>query len=155
MKPLFTLLAAVAALFCAPALADPEIRVTGAWARATPPNAATAAVYLTVWNGGDRLDRLTGASTALAAEAKLHGHAEEAGVLRMRPLAAVEVAPGDSAVLEPGGRHIMLFGLKQQLETGSTVPLTLHFESTGPVEVRAQVLPITSRGPEPHDHGHR
>jgi copper(I)-binding protein len=42
-------------------------------------------------------------------------------------------------VLKPGGIHMMMIGLKQQLNEGETVALTLMFEKAGAVEVTARI----------------
>lgn len=85
------------ALVVAPALAQQtpqSIEVTAPWARATPPGARTGAVYLTLASKGATADRLVDASTPAAAEAQLHVESNDNGVMRMRPLAAVDLPPG-------------------------------------------------------------
>jgi hypothetical protein len=57
----------------------------------------------------------------------------------MRPVAAIEIAPGAPTVLEPGGLHIMLVGLGQKLVEGGTLPLTLTFEQAGSIELEAPI----------------
>jgi len=42
----------------------------------------------------------------------------------MRPVAALPVQPGNPVTLAPGGYHIMLMGLKQQLKQGDSFPVT-------------------------------
>ena len=41
--------------------------------------------------------------------------------------------------LDPGGYHLMLIDLTEDLAPGSTVRLTLTFEDAGPVNVEAEV----------------
>jgi copper(I)-binding protein len=116
-----------------------EVMVHAAWARATIGNAPNSAAYMTLETTGDAPDRLIATSSPLAAKAELHAHIMDGGIARMRPVEAVEVAPGAPAVLEPGGLHIMLFGLRQKLAPGDSVPLTLIFEQAGEVTVEAPV----------------
>ena len=49
------------------------------------------------------------------------------------------VMPGQPLVLKADGKHVMLRGLKQELKPGDVVKLTLFFEKTGPVKVKATV----------------
>jgi copper(I)-binding protein len=49
----------------------------------------------------------------------------EAGVMRMRPVARIELPAGKSVRLAPGGLHVMLIDIKQPLKPGDKVPLTL------------------------------
>ncbi len=115
------------------------ITVSSVWARATPGGAKTGAVYLTVENKGAAEDKLVGASTPVADKAQLHSMTMDNGVMKMRPLAALAVAPGGTATLEPGGNHMMLMGLHEPLKQGDSFPLTLEFEKAGTVEVQVIV----------------
>lgn len=112
-----------------------EVMIHEAWARASLGNAPNSAAYMVLETEGTEPDRLVASSTPVAEKAELHSHSMEGGVAKMRPVEAVEVAPGAPTVLEPGGLHVMLIGLKQRLVEGETVPLTLVFEQAGEVTV--------------------
>ena len=75
----------------------------------------------------------------------------EGGVAKMRPVDAIEVAPGQPTVLEPGGPHVMLRGLTQKLEAGTTMPLTLVFEHAGEVTLEVPVEGIAAGTGPGHD----
>lgn len=149
-----------AALLAAPTLAQHAtpggaheevgpIRVDHAWSRATPPTARTAALYLTITNTGDAPDRLIGASTEVAEDAHLHAHRIEDGVARMHAVEAIEIGPGESVALEPGGLHIMLVSPKRPLAEGDTFTAELTFAAAGSVAVEARVESIGATGPTP------
>lgn len=116
-----------------------EIKIEQAWARANPPVVNNSAAYMTLVNDGQEEDRLLGVGGAIAERVELHAHLMENGMMAMRPVAAIEVTPGTPTVLEPGGLHIMLIGLKQPLKPGQTFPLTLDFHKAGQVEVTVTV----------------
>jgi periplasmic copper chaperone A len=129
-----------------------ELVIEGAWAResVTP----TGAAYRTVRNEGDQDDRLIGIATDVADKAELHSSVMQDGVMRMRPAEAVEVPAHGEAVLEPGGLHVMLIGLKAPLKEGGSFVLTLAFERAGEVEVTTQIEDIAHGGVgHGHDHG--
>ena len=126
--------------------ADPAIRIDKAWARATMKPGATGVVYLTVSNSGPAADRLVSVSSPVAAGAGLHIMVMEGTVMQMRPVDALDVKPGDTVPLKPGGLHIMLTNLKQALKQGQHFPLTLDFEKAGRVEVEVTVLPLGASG---------
>ena len=90
-------------------------------------------------NNGAEMDRLIAAATPVAEKASLHTILVVDGVIKMRPVDAIEIAPGEPSVLQPGGLHIMLIGLKQPLKRGETVPVILTFEQAGEVEVMSHV----------------
>lgn len=148
----------LAGLLAAPALAHDyrlgSLTIDHPWARATAASARTGAVYLTVVNHGQAPDRLVGVETPAAERAELHSHQMDGGVMRMRPVQAIEVSPGDPAVLQPGGNHVMLVGLKAPLNAGTRFPLRLSFERAGNVEVEVQVESARTREPAPPAHGH-
>ena len=124
-----------------------DIAIDQPWARG----------YMILQNTGAVPDRLIGGSTPVATQVQLHTHVMEGGVAKMRPVDAIEVAPGQPTVLEPGGAHVMLQGLTQKLEEGTTMPLTLVFEHAGKVTLEVPVEGIMAgRGPghdDSMDHG--
>lgn len=105
------------------------------WARATAGKMTTGIAYLTVTNNGMEADRLVSAISPAAPSATLHTHLIEDGVMKMRPVDGIDIAPGTTVALKPGGLHIMLLGLKVPLKEGDSFPLTLTFQKAGPVTV--------------------
>jgi periplasmic copper chaperone A len=114
-----------------------QLEIQAPWARATPGQAQNGAVYLTIVS--PTTDRLTAASSPVAKKAELHTMSMEGGVMRMRPLAAMDIPAGQTVTLGPGGTHIMLLGLTRPLREGQTFPLTLSFEHAGPREVTVAI----------------
>ena len=145
----------VAPLFPAPAhdYRFGDIEIVHPWARATAAMAKTGAVYVTLANQGGEVDRLLGVATPRARKARLHGHIVADGIVKMRPVKAIEISPGEPAVLEPGGFHIMLMGLKAPLEAGTAFPLTLSFEKAGAIEVEVLVEKAGATRPSHHGNG--
>jgi copper(I)-binding protein len=126
--------------------------VIEAWARATPPGAATGAAYVTVLNRSDSDDRLIRVESAAAGAALLHETVEENGVSTMRHREDMPVAAGESLVMTPGGAHIMLMRLARPLEEGKSLPLTLVFEKAGALRAEATIAPIGAAAPPAHEH---
>jgi periplasmic copper chaperone A len=124
------------------------------WARPTIGEATNSAAYMTVSNGGDKPDRLTGVKTAIAADAMLHESRMEGDVMKMVHLHdGLEVAAHGTAELKPLGAHVMLMGLKRPLKEGETFPLTLTFANQGDVTVTVTVAKQQPAAAEPmHEH---
>ncbi len=145
MRPLRCALALWALSLASPALAAPPLAegpsVQEPYARATPPAARTGAVYLTL-RGGAEADRLIGVESPRAERAEIHATLKSPeGVMRMTGLAeGLPLPAGGTAVLAPGGTHLMLIGLKAPLKAGGKAPLTLIFESGARLEVEAPIL---------------
>ena len=125
-----------------------QVELKDAWARATPGKAENGAAYLTIVSPG--ADRLVSVSTPVAKKAELHTMTTEGGVMKMRPLAGVDVPAGQPVTLKPGGAHIMLMGLNQSLQAGQSFSLTLSFEKAGQREVTVAVEKAGAMGPEGH-----
>ena len=142
-------------------LAHGHLEVSGAWSRSTPPVSDVGAAYLTIHNTGGDQDRLVGVSSPVAERTEMHTTKNEGGMMKMRPLGTVEIAPGAEVSFHPGGHHVMLIGLKHPLKEGDHFPLTLTFEHAGKVQVEVEVRGMAaSHGAEAmehadmkHDHG--
>ncbi len=118
------------------------------WTRATPAGAKVGGGYMTITNTGTMPDRLIGGTFPLAGRFEVHEMAVTNGVMTMRELArGLEIAPGQTVELKPGGLHLMFLDLTAQLRQGQPIRGTLVFEKAGTVEIEYQVAPIGARAP--------
>ena len=60
--------------------------------------------------------------------------------MKMIRLDTLTVASGETATLEPGGRHLMFMGLRKPFAPGDTIAVTLIFEQAGRIELEIPVL---------------
>ena len=142
----------VAALLTGPAAAADykigSLDITQPWARATPKGASTGAAYMTITNTGSKAARLSCASTAVAATCRIHEMTMSNGVMRMRPVeGGLELKPGQTMTLKPGGYHMMLEGLKAPLKAGESVEATLTSSDGGSVKVEFPIAAIGAPAP--------
>jgi copper(I)-binding protein len=80
-----------------------QLTISGAFARATLPNAPVAGGFLTIVNAGNEADRLIAASTPVAGESQLHEMKMEGDVMKMAQLPdGIEVPAGATVTLAPG-----------------------------------------------------
>jgi len=129
------------------------IEISGAFSRATLPNAPVAGGYLTITNTGATDDRLVSATSPIAAATQIHQMTVENDVMKMRELGDGIVIPaGQTVTLQPGGLHIMFMKLGGPLVEGTTVPVTLTFETAGTVAVDLAVGGFADDAPT-MDHG--
>ncbi len=87
-------------------------KATGAFMRLTPSTNA----------------RLVAAQSSVAGVVEIHEMAMVDNVMKMRQIPGLDLAAGRGLDLKPGGYHVMLMELKQQLKGGDIVPITLVFE---------------------------
>jgi copper(I)-binding protein len=75
------------------------------------------------------------------------------GVMKMRKMEhGLEIKPGQTVELKPGGYHLMFTGLREGLKQGQTLKGTLQFEKAGSIEVEFHVAPIGAKGGEVGGH---
>lgn len=96
-------------------------------------------VYLNVENKGSEPDTLYAAiaDTSIVAETQLHTYVLEGGKGKMVHVENIPVPAGGTLELKPGGYHIMLMGLKRDINVGDTVEVVLKFKKAGDVVVKA------------------
>ena len=113
------------------------------WARATPGGAQVGGGYMKITNTGKEADRLVGGSLPIAGEVEVHEMAMAGDVMKMRRLPdGLEIKPGATVELKPGGNHLMFTGLRTGLKAGQAIKGTLVFQKAGTVEVEYRVAPI-------------
>lgn len=134
------------------------VKVHSAWARELPANSKNGVVYMSIDNNTATGDKLLSAETPVADKVMFCDEGEHKGMHMMQPLAEVSIGAGQNIQFTPGGRHVMLMGLKSPLEAGQSFPLTLHFRHSGDVTTDVSVvkhaLLSTDQGTEHHQRHH-
>ncbi len=125
-----------------PALAEEaKIVVEDAYARSAMRSASSGAAFMVLMNRGEADDRLVDVRSDIARRVELHTNISDAnGVMKMvRIEGGIAIPAGGRHALARGGDHVMFMGLKEPLEQGGTVPLTLVFEKAGEIEIEVPV----------------
>jgi copper(I)-binding protein len=105
----------------------PPIEVRDAWARPAD-SAATTAAYFVLVNHETAAATLASASSPFAESAGVHETMQMDGMMHMMAVEApLVIAAGDSLVLKPGAKHLMVSGLRRRLAAGDSLPLVLTF----------------------------
>ena len=146
----FALTTALTALALA---SQAQTAVKDPWVRGTVPTqkASGAFMHITSTAGG----KLVAAASPVAGVVEIHEMTMDGNVMKMRAVPGLDLPAGKTVELKPGGYHVMLMDLKQQLKPGETVPLTLTIEGKDgkreTIEVKAPVKPLATPG---HDMKH-
>lgn len=124
-----------------------QVTVSEPWVRATVPAQKVTGAFMQLKSAQDA--RLIGASSPVAGMVEVHEMAMDKDVMRMRKLAnGLDLPAGKIVELKPGGYHVMLMDLKQQVKAGDTIPVTLVFEDKNKkqtsVEVAAMAKPLAT-----------
>lgn len=141
----------------AAAAASAQTTVKDAWIRGTVAQQKATGMFAQI--SSVQGSRLVGVSSPVAGVAEVHEMAMEGNVMKMRALSGGLALPaGQTVELKPGGYHVMLMDLKQPLEAGATVPVTLVFEGADKkresVELQVPVKAMNAAMPAMKHSGH-
>jgi uncharacterized protein YcnI len=129
------------------------ITVEQPWARATPGGAKVAGGYLRVTNTGSTPDRLLGGTFERAGKVEVHQMSMTNDVMRMAPVeGGLEIGPGETVELKPGGFHLMFLDMAGALKAGETIRGTLDFEKAGAVTLKYSVRGMSGDASSEHKH---
>jgi len=104
------------------------------WAEATENGVTEAPVYFKLENVS-RNDRLLSASTRLAERVEMRGSND----LTAPALEAIEIAPAEQLLFDPGRPHLLLRGLVTPLLWGRSYDLRVVFEKAGAIDVQISI----------------
>lgn len=121
-----------------------SLEIDQPWTRATAPTAKAGGGFMTITNKGTTPDRLIAVRSSASDKVEIHEMKMEGSVMRMRELdKGLEIPPGGSVALKPGGYHIMFMELKAPFAKDAKIPVTLVFEKAGSIDV---VLDVQAMG---------
>ena len=133
-----------------------QVTVKDPWVRATVPAQKATGAFMQITSAQDA--RLVEARSPVAGVVEVHEMVMEKEVMKMRAMKGLDLPAGKTAELKPGGYHVMLMDLKEQMKEGTTVPVTLVVESKdrkrSTVEVKAAVKPLTTPAKAEPEHKH-
>lgn len=124
------------------------------YVRLAPPNAPATGAFMVIRNGGAKDVKVVKADNPASKVTELHTHLNEGGVMKMRPVPAIDVKAGGEAVLKPGSLHIMMIDLKAPMKEGDVVPITLTFDDGSAKHVEAKVVRPMAAGMPMKEHKH-
>ena len=137
--------------------AHAQVTVKDPWVRATVSQQKATGAFMQITSAQDA--RLVEAKSPVAGVVEVHEMSMEKDVMKMRAIPELALPAGKAVELKPGGYHVMLMDLKQQMKEGGTVPLTLVIEGKdkkrSTVEVKASIKPLTTAAPAKMDHQHK
>lgn len=141
------------AAFSLSAMAD--VAVKDAWVRGTTPAQKATGAFMEITSS--EAASLLSASSPVAGVVEIHTMKMEDGVMKMRAIPKLDLPAGKGIKLQPGGNHVMLMDLKQQMKKGDVVPITLKIEGKDKqvqtFEIKAEVRDLAA--PATMDHGHK
>lgn len=110
----------------APAAAVAQVKIEDPWVRGTVFFQRSTGAFMKITS--NEPVALVDVKSTAAGVAEVHEMKMDNGVMRMRAVPRIDIPPGQSLKLEPGGYHVMLMELKSGISKGDSVPITLVFE---------------------------
>lgn len=100
--------------------------VSNVWVKTTVPGSSVSAAYMQIKSATPL--KLVKVESPISGLAEIHDMKMNDGVMEMKALDALDIPVDKTTELKPGGTHIMLMKVKQPIDKGDKVPLTLTFE---------------------------
>ena len=116
-----------------------EIVVVDPYIRMVPQGVPTTAAFMLIKNTGNTDRKLLRVDSSAAKTVELHNHINDNGVMKMRQVRELEIKAKGQTELKPGSYHVMMIDLRQALQEGEKVPLTLSFDDGSSEKVEAVV----------------
>lgn len=144
--------AAAAAMIPYVAVAHDGMAVKDAYARGANPKSGAAFMLL---ENHRKVDcTLKGVASDAAERVELHSSAEVDGVMKMQPIKDGIIIPaGGEYLLKRGSQHVMLMGLHDPLQDGTSINMALDFGECGIENVEVPVDNQRAGGSHSDDHG--
>ncbi|MEL7024604.1 MAG: copper chaperone PCu(A)C [Pseudomonadota bacterium] len=117
---------------------DSPISTDGAWIRLTPPGMPSAG-YMTINNHATVALSITEVRSAKFQRVEIHKTEMHDGVMQMRAVSAVDIPPGGSVTLSPGGTHLMLMKPVSPISELDVIPLAFYADSKLVLEMNVAV----------------
>lgn len=114
------------------------ITVKDVWARPAAQD-GNGAVYFLLQNHSAGSDELIAVSSEIAEAAEIHETKMDGDVMKMEQVMSVPVKGKESIEFAPGGLHVMLIGLRQELKVGDQFQIVLKFAAQDDVTLSVSV----------------
>ena len=138
MKKFVLSIVSIAAVFGA------DVKIEGAYARASIPNMPNSAAFFVIKNNSDKDIAITSANSDVAEKNELHTHIKENKMMKMIKIEKLVVPAKSSLELKSGGDHVMLMGLKKELKAGDEISLELSFSDGDKKSIKVPVKDLAS-----------
>lgn len=119
---------------------DSGIDITHVWARQSN-STPNSAIYMSIKNNSSEDVELIGVSApSVANRTEIHQTVQEAGgIMKMVHINQLTIPAGREVEMKPHGLHVMLMGLKKNLEVGNKFTISLFFKNHAPHNIEVIV----------------
>ena len=119
-----------------------SVAIMNSWVREALPNAGVNAGYMTLFNVGDKDLTITKIESESFDSIEIHQMASVDGMMEMSEIKNMLIPAGQSVVLEPKGKHLMMMGPTKDFIEGQTVEMSLTFDTAS---IQLMTVPVMNR----------
>lgn len=147
MKQVLVFFSAIAFLLFGCATSAKEgVEVRDAWIRPAA-QGGNGAVYFVIRSAA--AEEIVSVTSDVAEAVEMHESKMDGDVMRMRQLESIPLKAKEEVTLEPGGLHLMLVGLKQDLKPGDDIRIMLRFKNYQDLQLQ---VPVQDTPASEHTH---
>ncbi len=114
----------------------------GGYSFETSGQQSATAVYISFFNNSDKNYEIQSVNTDIADKAEIHDIQIDNDIVKMKLIEKLKIGPREQIFLQPGGKHIMLFGLRKKLEEGDK--FFISFQVNKDTILQAEVFVVDS-----------
>jgi hypothetical protein len=137
MKRIVVLMLSAALLLGACGVRD-GIEVRDVWARPVA-QGGNGGVFFELQNFDPAPDELIGASSDVAEVVEIHESKMDGDVMKMQMMPSLPIEANAKVTFKPGGLHVMLINLKQDLKLDDEFEVVLHFKNHPDITIQVKV----------------
>ena len=114
--------------FLAPTVSLAELDISDAWIKNLPPSVPVRAGYMTLHNAQSKTQRIVAVHSENFASVEIHQTLMQDGMMRMEQVPGLQIEPGETVHLAPGGLHLMMMQPAQPTRPGEVHRIEIEFE---------------------------
>lgn len=139
--------AVAGALLLTGCLKPAMIEADHVWVRLPAVEGRPGSGYFTL-HGGTGAATLIAVSADYAIRTEMHESMMSGGMATMKKIDSVPLPAGGEVTFQPGGRHLMLFGVSRDLKPGDNTLLTFTFADGSRIQRKALAVGAGDSAPE-------
>ncbi len=114
------------------------VEVRDAWARPAA-QGGNGGVFFELQNFDPAPDELIGASSDVAEVVEIHESKMDGDIMKMQMMPSLPIEAKSTVTFKPGGLHVMLINLKQDLKLDDEFKVVLHFKNHADITIQVKV----------------
>jgi copper(I)-binding protein len=123
-----------------PAGAFAELEISEARIKNLPPTVPVRAGYMTIHNSSQMAVGIVAIRSNAFASVEIHRSVMQDGMMRMDRVENLEIAPGASLQLAPGGLHLMMMQPVQATRPGDEIEIVLQLDDGSEQQLMMKVI---------------